>query len=102
MKSRQSKKTLYKAQLSAKERTTSVSNAPSSTYDPTLPICIILEPSRELALQTDKCINDFSKYVASPGVNSVCLVGGEDSRHQLALLQEGVDIVKDFSYFTKV
>ena len=82
------------AELAPTERTTAVSSASSnSKYDPTLPICIILEPSRELALQTDKCINDFSKYVASPGVNSACLVGGEDSRHQLRLLQEGVDIV---------
>ena len=44
------------------------------------PMAIILEPSRELALQTERCIEDFSKYLSHPGVTSVCLVGGSDHR----------------------
>lgn len=58
-----------------------------------MPMAIILEPSRELALQTERCIEDFSKYVSSPGVSSVCLVGGADHRYQKQLLEEGVDVV---------
>lgn len=58
-----------------------------------LPMAIILEPSRELALQTERCIEDFSKYVSHPGVTSVCLVGGSDHRYQKQVIEEGVDIV---------
>jgi len=58
-----------------------------------LPMAIILEPSRELAQQTEQCIEDFSQYVSSPTVSSVCLVGGGDSRYQKQLIEEGVDIV---------
>lgn len=58
-----------------------------------MPMAIILEPSRELALQTERCIEDFSKYVSAPGVSSVCLVGGADHRYQKQLLEEGVDVV---------
>ena len=56
-------------------------------------MAIILEPSRELALQTERCIEDFSKYVSHPGVSSICLVGGADHRYQKQVLGEGVDIV---------
>jgi ATP-dependent RNA helicase DDX1 len=58
-----------------------------------LPMAIILEPSRELAQQTEQCIEDFSQYIPSPSVSSVCLVGGGDSRYQKQLIEEGVDIV---------
>ena len=80
-------------QLESNERTGGSNPSKTAEYDRTAPMCIILEPSRELALQTEKCIEDFSKYVNHPGVTSVCLVGGENSRHQLSLLAEGVDIV---------
>jgi len=80
-------------QLESNERTGGSNPSKAAEYDRTAPMCIILEPSRELALQTEKCIEDFSKYVNHPGVTSVCLVGGENSRHQLSLLAEGVDIV---------
>lgn len=50
-----------------------------------LPMAIILEPSRELALQTERCIEDFSKYVSHPGVTSVCLVGGSDHRNEIQI-----------------
>ena len=56
-------------------------------------MAIILEPSRELAQQTEQCIEDFSQYIPSPSVSSVCLIGGGDSRYQKQLIEEGVDIV---------
>ena len=40
-----------------------------------MPMAIILEPSRELALQTERCIEDFSKYVSHPGVRRRFLTG---------------------------
>ena len=78
--------------LKQNERATNAASTAPATYDPTAPMCIILEPSRELALQTERCIEDFSKYVNHPGVTSVCLVGGENSRNQMQVLEEGVDI----------
>jgi ATP-dependent RNA helicase DDX1 len=54
-----------------------------------MPMAIILEPSRELAIQTERCIEDFSKYLGAPGVSSVCLVGGADHRYQKQLIEEG-------------
>lgn len=56
------------------------------------PMCIILEPTRELAEQTHKCMVKFGKYLTSPAVSTCLFVGGMDEQAQLSALNAGVDI----------
>ncbi|CAD7927747.1 unnamed protein product [Amoebophrya sp. A25] len=55
-------------------------------------LCMILEPTRDLAEQTYKCILKFSKYLENPRVKVALFVGGVDEKEQYRALQEGVDI----------
>ncbi|KAF7494753.1 ATP-dependent RNA helicase Ddx1 [Sarcoptes scabiei] len=56
------------------------------------PKALILEPSRELAEQTHKCIENFKKYL--PGEIRQCLlVGGLSAKDQIYQLQSGIDII---------
>eukprot|EP00803_Ostreobium_quekettii_P004828 evm.model.scf_578.6 EVM.evm.TU.scf_578.6 scf_578:62481-70261(+) len=57
------------------------------------PLCIILEPARDLAEQTHDCITDFGKYLKAPTVANALFVGGVDAKAQARALREGVDIV---------
>lgn len=57
------------------------------------PMCLILEPTRELADQTMKCMSKFSKYLDDPGVSLALLVGGVEEEEQTRKLEAGVDIV---------
>jgi ATP-dependent RNA helicase DDX1 len=56
------------------------------------PMCIILEPTRELAEQTYNCMVKFSKYLQNPAVSTCLFVGGMDEKAQLSALDKGVDI----------
>lgn len=44
------------------------------------PVAIVLEPTRELALQVEEECNKFNKYIQSPSINVACFVGGIDDR----------------------
>eukprot|EP01041_Mallomonas_annulata_P009470 gene9470-19665_t len=57
------------------------------------PLAIILEPGRDLAEQVYQNINEFTRYVSSPSLTAVLLVGGDDKRIQQKLVNDGVDIV---------
>lgn len=57
------------------------------------PLCIILEPARDLAEQTDKCIVEFKKYLTSPNVSNELFVGGVHVKDQMKALREGVHII---------
>jgi len=57
------------------------------------PLCIILEPTRDLAEQTYKCMTKFNKYLDNPTVRITLFVGGIDEKEQFRALEEGVDIV---------
>lgn len=57
------------------------------------PLAIILEPSRELAEQIYKDLEDLSRYVITPELRKVLLVGGDDVKRQQKALARGVDIV---------
>lgn len=48
---------------------------------------------RDLAEQTHKCFEAYSKYLAAPALSSVLLVGGLDAGAQLRALQAGAEIV---------
>lgn len=63
------------------------------TGDKKLPMCMILEPSRELADQTYQCMTKFAKYLEGPSIRVGLFVGGVEEREQLGVLDRGVDIV---------
>lgn len=69
-----------------------VKNSLSSTNTLNGPKAIIIEPSRELAEQTLKCITDFKKYLTGK-LNEVLLIGGIDASPQIKQCKTGVDIV---------
>jgi len=58
------------------------------------PRALILEPARDLAEQTAKCIVDLGKFL-SPPIRSVLLIGGAgvDRGAQVKACREGVDVV---------
>jgi len=57
------------------------------------PMCIILEPTRDLAEQTYKCMTKFNKYLENPTVRITMFVGGIDEKEQFRALEEGVDVI---------
>ncbi|CAL1280444.1 unnamed protein product [Larinioides sclopetarius] len=57
------------------------------------PQAIIIEPSRELAEQTLKCIQNFKKYLKDPKVRELLIIGGVAAKEQIMELQSGIDIV---------
>mmetsp|Transcript_23355 Transcript_23355/g.73949 ORF Transcript_23355/g.73949 Transcript_23355/m.73949 type:complete len:837 (-) Transcript_23355:177-2687(-) len=56
------------------------------------PMCLILEPTRDLAEQTFKCMTKFSKHLSDPPVKTALFVGGADEKEQTRALQDGLDI----------
>eukprot|EP00429_Kryptoperidinium_foliaceum_P070288 CAMPEP_0176054356 /NCGR_PEP_ID=MMETSP0120_2-20121206/27044_1 /TAXON_ID=160619 /ORGANISM="Kryptoperidinium foliaceum, Strain CCMP 1326" /LENGTH=820 /DNA_ID=CAMNT_0017387821 /DNA_START=111 /DNA_END=2570 /DNA_ORIENTATION=- len=56
------------------------------------PLCLILEPTRDLADQTYKCMTKFAKYLENPPVRVGLFVGGMDDAEQARRLERGVDI----------
>ncbi|KAE8605132.1 hypothetical protein XENTR_v10014981 [Xenopus tropicalis] len=60
---------------------------------PNAPKALIIEPSRELAEQTLNNVKQFKKYVDSPKLRELLIIGGVAAKEQLTLLENGVDIV---------
>ncbi|KAH9364012.1 hypothetical protein HPB48_020663 [Haemaphysalis longicornis] len=58
----------------------SVKNAPQA---------IIIEPSRELAEQTLKCITSFKKHLKDPVVRELLVIGGVAAKEQIEKLRNG-------------
>jgi len=56
------------------------------------PMCMILEPTRDLAEQTYNCMVKFNKHLDNPKVRISLFVGGADETQQLKELDQGVDI----------
>lgn len=54
------------------------------------PKCIVLAPTRELAVQIDQ---DAEKLFAMLGINSMAIYGGVEYDKQLRKLREGVDVI---------
>eukprot|EP01054_Gregarina_sp_Poly1_P005909 Gregarina_sp_Poly_1__5908@NODE_310_length_9629_cov_213_427526_g267_i0_p2_GENE_NODE_310_length_9629_cov_213_427526_g267_i0NODE_310_length_9629_cov_213_427526_g267_i0_p2_ORF_typecomplete_len759_score107_28DEAD/PF00270_29/2_3e41DEAD/PF00270_29/1_6e03Helicase_C/PF00271_31/2_8e21SPRY/PF00622_28/4_2e21ResIII/PF04851_15/0_67ResIII/PF04851_15/0_00034ERCC3_RAD25_C/PF16203_5/3_2e05UTP25/PF06862_12/6_7e02UTP25/PF06862_12/0_11_NODE_310_length_9629_cov_213_427526_g267_i01342410 len=57
------------------------------------PLLLVLEPTRDLAIQTHNCMVHFSKYLEAPTLRITLCVGGVDERKQRDELQQGTDIV---------
>ncbi|XP_015247722.1 PREDICTED: ATP-dependent RNA helicase DDX1 [Cyprinodon variegatus] len=58
-----------------------------------LPKALIIEPSKELAEQTFNNVKHFKKYVENPKLRELLVIGGVPAKEQLAILEQGVDIV---------
>jgi ATP-dependent RNA helicase DDX1 len=59
----------------------------------THPVCIIMEPARDLALQTAKAVNDLKRHVVSPALGCGCLIGGMSAAYVHEQAAAGSDIV---------
>jgi len=57
------------------------------------PVCIIVEPARDLAEQTFKAVEELRKYVSTPEVTQACLIGGVDGREATRQLARVPDII---------
>ena len=57
------------------------------------PQALIIEPSRELAEQTYKQLQQFKAHLGAPAIKELLVVGGVNARDQIGALQAGVDIV---------
>jgi hypothetical protein len=57
------------------------------------PLALVLEPTRDLALQTLGELQRFAAHLPAPGLRQVALVGGQAPREYDGALAEGVDIV---------
>ncbi|XP_067840393.1 ATP-dependent RNA helicase DDX1 [Heptranchias perlo] len=60
---------------------------------PNAPKALIIEPSRELAEQTLNNVKQFKKNVVDPKLRELLIIGGVSAKDQLAVLEQGVDIV---------
>lgn len=47
------------------------------------PLALIIEPTKDLALQTDAEITKFMKYLPAPRLDQVCLIGGQPAGQQI-------------------
>ncbi|CAD5212751.1 unnamed protein product [Bursaphelenchus okinawaensis] len=57
------------------------------------PMCLIVEPTKELAQQTYDQMERFSKFLDTPIVRNVLVVGGTSVVAQKREIEEGVDII---------
>ncbi|PFH31733.1 putative ATP-dependent RNA helicase DDX1 [Besnoitia besnoiti] len=55
--------------------------------------CLILEPTRDLAMQTYKCLERFGRYLEAPAIQVALCCGGGDDREQREQLSRGCHIV---------
>ncbi len=52
-----------------------------------------MEPTKDLAQQTHDVLNSFTKYLPSPKLETVLVVGGADTNTLVKQIGKGVDIV---------
>ncbi|KAL3117863.1 hypothetical protein niasHT_006295 [Heterodera trifolii] len=65
----------------------------SQARKPNAPMCLIVEPTKELAQQTYDQIERFRKYLDKPKIRSVLAVSGIPMGQQVAAINAGVDIL---------
>ncbi|EFP11767.1 hypothetical protein CRE_26736 [Caenorhabditis remanei] len=63
------------------------------SVDSTTPLCIILEPTRELVQQTFQNIQTFAGVLNEPKIRCVTLAAGENMNQILRTLETGCDII---------
>lgn len=57
------------------------------------PLALIIEPSKELAEQTFKQVQNFKKHLHSPNIKELLIIAGTPLKDQITALENGVDIV---------
>ena len=57
------------------------------------PVCLIIEPARDLAEQTAKAVEMLAKYVFSPPVTHSLIIGGVDNKENMRAVARRPDIV---------
>lgn len=57
------------------------------------PVCLVLEPARDLAEQTAKAFEALGKYVSSPPVSHALVIGGVDHKEVARNLGKGCDVI---------
>ncbi|CAD6194723.1 unnamed protein product [Caenorhabditis auriculariae] len=67
--------------------------ASSEAADQRSPLCVILEPTRELVEQTHNNLITFAKKLENPPVRCVSVAAGVNMAKMVATLNEGADIV---------
>ncbi|CAD5217936.1 unnamed protein product [Bursaphelenchus xylophilus] len=60
---------------------------------PNAPMCVIVEPTKELAQQTYDELEKFKKFLDAPKIRNVLIVGGAPIVAQKRQVEEGVDII---------
>ncbi|UMM30905.1 hypothetical protein L5515_012597 [Caenorhabditis briggsae] len=63
------------------------------SVDSTTPLCVILEPTRELVQQTFQNIQTFASVLQEPKIRCVTLAAGENMNQILRILESGCDII---------
>lgn len=63
------------------------------TVDATTPLCVILEPTRELVQQTFQNIQTFASVLDEPKIRCVTLAAGENMNQILRTLETGCDVI---------
>lgn len=86
-------KALCKAGSDVLKKSKQVATTPAVFTNRCSPSCVIMEPSRELAIQTNENVKLFTKYIPDPRPSCCVLVGGGDAREMIRELESGIDIV---------
>lgn len=74
-------------------RSSSAMTRGSIKREPSAPLAVIIEPSKELAEQTLKQIQTFKKHLNNPSIKEVLVIGGVNVLDQLGEISRGCDIV---------
>uniref|UniRef100_F1KXS1 ATP-dependent RNA helicase n=1 Tax=Ascaris suum TaxID=6253 RepID=F1KXS1_ASCSU len=61
--------------------------------EPNAPACIIIEPTKELAEQTNTQIETFKKYLEKPSIRNALVIGSVPVGEQVRMISAGVDII---------
>ncbi|KAI6225015.1 ATP-dependent RNA helicase DDX1 [Aphelenchoides besseyi] len=65
----------------------------NESRQPNAPLCLILEPTKELAEQTYNQIESFKKCLTSPKIRNVLAAGGVPPKQQMETIEKGTDII---------
>ncbi|EJD76225.1 DEAD box ATP-dependent RNA helicase [Loa loa] len=71
----------------------SSANESKKIAEPNAPACIILEPTKELAEQTDGQLKTFKKYLKQPTIRNGLVIGSIPVNEQLGIIMSGIDII---------
>jgi len=84
---------VWMGQASARDMVTSVGEGDEDDAAGATPACVILEPSRDLAEQTARCLVDYKKFMPAPTLQVMLAVGGTDIRDNIRALKAGAHVV---------